>query len=128
MKYLYSISISAILLILVHSFYSWDQNLKEDHLVASFQQFIKSSRSQDIASAVEQAIKSSGKDLDLLCEEIIQIVWKNPMGKLTFMISFNIDSCIAEHPILTKTHSMTTEQVIVKKTVPQLFREWFKHL
>ena len=126
MKYFYLISISAILLILVHSFYSWDQNQRGDHLVASFKQLMESPQPQAIASAVEQATKSSGEDLDLLCEEIIKIVWTHPLGKLTSKISFNTDSYIAEHSTLTKTHSMNTEQVRVKKTVPQLFHGWFK--
>ena len=113
----------AILLILVHSFYSWDQNQKGDHLIASFQQFIKSSHPQVIALAVEQAIKSCGEDYDLLCEEIIKIVWKHPLGKMSFGISFNIYSYIAEHATLTKTQS------IVKRAIPQRFHglRWFKH-
>ena len=110
MKYLYLTSISAILLILVHSFYSWDQNHKGDHLVASFQQFIQSSHPQVIASAVEQAIKSCGEDHDLLCEEIIKIVWKHSLGKLTFKIVFNFYSCITEHPTLMKAYSLNTKQ------------------
>ena len=84
MKYFYFIFILAILLILVHSFYSWDQNQKGDHLAASFQQFIKSTHPQVIASAVEQAIKSCGQNHDLVCEEIIRIVLKHSLGKLTF--------------------------------------------
>jgi hypothetical protein len=89
-KYFCLISISAILLILVHSFYSWDHNQNGDHLVASAQQFMRSSHSHVIASAVEQAIKSCGQNHDLLCEEIIKIVWKHPLGKMSFGFLFNI--------------------------------------
>ena len=132
----YIISISAILLILVHSFYSWDQNHDGDHLVASFQQFIKSSHSQVIASAVEQAIKSCGEDHDLLCDEIIKIIWKHPLGKLTFQILFKFYSCITEHPTLMKAYPLNTKQVTAKKAkkatakkiVPQTLRKWFRSL
>ena len=153
MKYLYLTSISAILLILVHSFYSWDQNHKGDHLVTSFQQFIQSSHPQVIASAVEQAIKSCGEDHGLLCEEIIKIVWKHPLGKLTFKIVFNFYSCITEHPTLMKAYSLNTNQATAnqvtanqatasqatanqaianqataKRTIPQRLRRLFRHL
>jgi hypothetical protein len=90
MKYFDLLFILAILLILLHSFYSWDQNQTGDHLAASAQQFIGSSHPHVIASAVEQAIKSCGKDHDLLCEEIIKIVWKYPLGNMLFQILFNI--------------------------------------
>ena len=130
----YIISISAILLILVHSFYSWDQNHNGDHLVASFQQFIKSSHSRVIAPAVEQAIKSCGEDHDLLCDEIIKIIWKHPLGKLTFQILFNFYSCITEHPTLKKAYALNSKQAtakkakkaIAKKIVPQTLRKWFR--
>ena len=121
MKYFYFIFILAILLILVHSFYSWDQNQKGDHLAASFQQFIKSTHPQVIASAVEQAIKSYGQNHALVCEEIIRIVLKHSLGKLSFKIPFSVYSYIPEHPTLTKAQS------VVKRTIPQRFRGWFKH-
>ena len=85
-----SVSILALLLILVHSFYSWERNGKENHLHFSFEKFINSSQPVVIASAVEQAIKSCGGDLDSLCEEIIQIVLKNSLGRFILILSMFI--------------------------------------
>jgi hypothetical protein len=118
---------ASILLILVHSFYSWDHNQNGDHLVASAQQFMRSSHSHVIASAVEQAIKSCGQNHDLLCEEIIKIVWKHPLEDPTLTKTQSTakkaipQKVIAEDPALTKTQSTA------KKTIPQKVRGWFKH-
>ena len=76
-------SILALLLILVNSFYPWDKDKQGDHLTASFKQFIMSSHPTIIVSAVQQAIKSCDENPSLLCEEIIQIVWKNPLSRFT---------------------------------------------
>ena len=78
----------ALLLILVHSFYSWNKDKKGDHLIASFTHFMESSESYPtmVTSAVEQSTASyaRGGNLHLLCEEIIQIVAKHPLGRFTF--------------------------------------------
>ncbi|KAF8126793.1 hypothetical protein EV363DRAFT_1173868, partial [Boletus edulis] len=88
---------ASVLIILVHSFYSWDRARKEDdHLIASFEQFIKSSHPEVVTSAVKQAIESCGEDYHSLCNEIINIVWKYPL----------------EHPTLTRTSHTNTEPVI----------------
>ncbi|KAG6380387.1 hypothetical protein JVT61DRAFT_8504 [Boletus reticuloceps] len=86
----------AVLIILVHSFYSWEGARKENHLIASFDQFIRSSHSEVVTSAVKQAIESCGEDYHSLCNEIINIVWKHPL----------------EHPALTKTSLTNTEPII----------------
>ena len=88
--YFYSIFALALLLILVHSFYSWDKKQQTNHLYSSFEQFFNSSsQSTVIASAVKQAIKSCGRNLDLLCEAIIQIVLQHSSGGFV-LILFNI--------------------------------------
>ena len=97
---------------------------------------MKSSHSQVVASAVEQAIKSCGEDHDLLCDEIIKIIWKHPLGKLMFKILFDFYPCITEHPTLMKAYSLNTKQVTAKKAmkatakkiVPQTLRKWFGSL
>ncbi|KAF8551853.1 hypothetical protein OG21DRAFT_219279 [Imleria badia] len=99
---------TSLLLILVHSYHSWDKDKKGDHLSTSFEQFIKSSHSVVVTSAVEQAIKSYGTDLGLLCEAIIQIVQKHPLS----------------HSTLTKTPTKADK---VKKTVPNAIHGWWKH-
>ena len=80
MSYVHLMSISALLVILVHSFYYWDKDKTGDHLIASFEQFIHSSHSSVIASAVKKAVLSCGNDMSLLCEEVIQIALSSPMG------------------------------------------------
>lgn len=80
--YVNLLSALALLVILIHSFYSWDKDRKKDHLSLSFQQFIQSQNPTIIASAVEEAIKAFKGNLTLLCEEIIKIVTENPLGRL----------------------------------------------
>ncbi|KAF8126799.1 hypothetical protein EV363DRAFT_1173844, partial [Boletus edulis] len=87
---------ASVLIILVHSFYSWDRARKGNHLLASFKQFIKSSHPEVVTSAIKQAIESCGEDCHSLCNEIIKIVWKYPL----------------EHPTLTKTSLTNTEPII----------------
>ncbi|KAI9455398.1 hypothetical protein HD554DRAFT_275689 [Boletus coccyginus] len=65
---------TSLLLILTHSFYNWDKDKNKNNLYLSFKDFIDSPLPIVIASAVKQAIKSYGKDIDLLCEEIFQVV------------------------------------------------------
>ena len=117
-------SIVALLLILVHSFYSWDKHKKEDHLTASFKQFIKSSHPARIVSAVEQAVKSCNENPSLLCEEIIQIVWKNSLGKFILEFWFSIDLHIADHPALSNN---PTKAGKVKKTFSDKIHGLWKH-
>ena len=148
----YLTSISALLLILVHSYYSWTQNNQGDHLTASFHQFMESSCHAVIASAIEQAINSGGKDTDGLCEEILQIIKNHPLGKLILEVQLNIKLHIVEHSLLTKTGSTSTTQVKamieptnttqveanigstnttqvkVKKNVFKKIHKWFKDL
>ena len=78
---LYLTFISALVLIIVHSYYSWTQNHQGDHLTASFMQFMKSSHHTVIASAIEKAIDSYGEDTGCLCEEILQIIKNHPLGR-----------------------------------------------
>ena len=110
----YLTSISALLLILVHSYYSWTQNSQGDHLTASFHQFMESSCHAVIASAIKQAINSCGKDTDCLCEEILQIIKNHPLGKLILEVQLNIKLHIVEHPLLTKIGSTSNTQVKAK--------------
>ena len=117
-------SISALLLILVHSFYSWDRHKQGDHLTASFEQFIKSSHPARIVLAVEQAVKSCNENPGLLYEEIIQIVWKNPLGRFILEFWFSTDLHIADHPTLTNN---PTKAGKVKKTIPDKIRGLWKH-
>ena len=84
MIYFYLTSISALILISVHSYYSWSYNKQGDHLAASFKQFMKSSHHAVIAPAIEQAINSCGEDTGYLCEEILQII-----GKLLLEVQLN---------------------------------------
>ena len=96
---------------MVHSFYSWDKDKRGDHLTASFEQFIKSSHPARIVSAVEQAVKSCSEDFDLLCAEIIQIVWKHSLGRFILEFYFSIDLYIPDHSALAKTDATSVEQV-----------------
>ena len=77
----YSISILALLLILVHSFYAWDKNKTKDQFYPFFEKFINSSYPVGIALALEQAMESCHGNIDLLCEGIVQIVLKYPLGE-----------------------------------------------
>ena len=86
MSYVHLTSISALLVILVHSCYSWNKHKDEDHLTASFEQFIHSPHSSVIVSAVEKVVQSCSDDVSLLCEELIQVVLNNPMGN--FILNF----------------------------------------
>ena len=70
----------------MHSFYSCDKEKTGDSLIASYEEFIHSSHSSVIVSAVEKAVQSCGNDVSLLCEEVIKIVLNNPMGN--FMLDF----------------------------------------
>jgi len=52
-----------------------------------------------IASGVEQAIKSCDGDLDPLCKEIIQIVLKNPLGRVNIhFMQYLLICCRAPYP------------------------------
>ena len=118
--------ILALVLILVHSYYSWTQNNKGDLLAASFNQFIKSSHHTTIAPAIEQAINLYGEDTHHLCEEILQIIKNHPLGKLILEVQLNINLHIVEHSLLTKVESTNITQV--KKNVFQKVHKWFKDL
>ena len=82
---------SALLLILVHSYYSWSENKNKDHLTASFKQLFKSSHSAVVASAVEHAVKSHGEDPGSVCEEIIRIVRDHALGMFALHFCNNVD-------------------------------------
>ena len=148
----YLTSISALVLILVHSYYSWTQNNQGDYLTASFKQFMEPSHHTDIASAIEQAINLCGEDTGSLCKEILQIIKNHPLGKLILEVQFNIKLHIVEHSLLTKIgststtqvkarieptnttqvevniESTNTTQVKVKKNVFKKIHKWFKDL
>ncbi|KAI9568660.1 hypothetical protein HD554DRAFT_700748 [Boletus coccyginus] len=65
---------TSLLLILTHSFYNWDKDKNTNSLYLSFKDFIDSPLPIVIATAVKQAINSYGKNVDLLCGEIFQVV------------------------------------------------------
>ena len=113
----YIIFILALVLILVHSYYSWTLNNQGVHLAASFKQFVESSHHTIIASAIEQAINSYGEDTGYLCEEILQIIKSHPLSKLIPSVQFNIYLYIVEHSLLTKTESTNTTQVKATNTI-----------
>ena len=86
-----------------------------------------------LASALKHAIKLCGRNVDLLCEEIINIVLKNPLGSF-ISILFIIYSYVVEHS--TQTSSLppasslpvtNIKQMQVKKTIPETIRGWFRH-
>jgi len=128
---------ASVLIILVHSFYSWDRAKKEDHhLTASFEQFIKSSHPEVVALAVKQAIESCGEDCQSLCNEIIKIVWKYPLEHPTLTKT----SLTNAEPVITTVHSTVTkpfptttgpasvkEPVSLKQKVSKAFHKVFKH-
>ena len=70
------------MVVLVYFFYFWDKDKSGGHLIASFEQFISSSHSSVIISAVEKAVQSCGDNKDSLCKTLIEIVLKNPMGNI----------------------------------------------
>ena len=70
------------MVVLVHSFYDWDKDKIGDHLTSSFKQFIDSSHSSVIVSAVERAVQSCGDNEGSLCEKLIQIVLENLLGSV----------------------------------------------
>ena len=108
--YIHLTFISALLVILVHSFYSWEKDKTRDHLTASFDQLIQSSHSSVIISAVEQAVQSCGDNMSSLCEELIQIVLNNPMGNFILDFLTLYWSSITDHPTLISTDSQNTRQ------------------
>ena len=110
----YLTSILALVLILVHSYYSWTENNQGNYLAASFKQFIESSHHTIIASAIEQATNSYGEDYGHLCEEILHIIKAHPLGKLILKVQLNIKLHIVEHSLLTKIGSTSTTQVKAK--------------
>ena len=91
MNYVHLPSILALLVVFLHSFYSWDKAKTGDNLIASFEQFIHSSHSSVIVSAVEKAVQSYGDNVDSLCEEVIQIFLNNPMVNSYLAFQLHID-------------------------------------